>query len=1048
MKKLMFLVLTALSLLGLCACGKEETTTLMIYMVGSDLEAKAGAATKDLQEIAQSGVDLDRVNVLVFAGGTPNWHNEAASAQEHRILQLTPEGFRPLASTKLGSMGESGCLTKFLNFAWENMPADRFALILWNHGDGPVMGYGRDMLFDNDSLTLQEMAQALESSPFGPENKLSWVGFDACLMASAELCCTWGPYADYLVASQEVEPSFGWNYSALQNLGREKTPEFLENLTKTYLSACEEYYAQRGYGQRDITLSCADLSYAPALQEAINGLFAQARTDSRYHALAACRVETRALGRTTTGSEYDLIDLWDLSLQMGDLYPAETEQLQQVLDKMVVTNTTNAQNCCGMSLYYPFYNKSYYTESWKEIYTRLGLFPAYGEYLEIYEQQWLANDLMDTVASSQLPQQQAGTYTLQLTPEQNESLASVRYYILIRDGEKYYTKAFSSENVTNKDGLLTANFDGNIIYVRDNYGLYHIPVTKEHDTVGDCTRYSAYVTLTNFAFGTSYLPEDFEKVMEPYRFSLTLDNRAKTVTMDGIIPYDPAKEQDKPAGGKYQDARLEDWQVCLFANGEHRFLTRNEKGTVLGYEQWPADTVFSGMNMPVENGISFVYAPLAAGEYFLLFEVEDTQGNRYCSELLPIEIEGQLPQAPASEPWAVDFSQGDRVQLAQKDGVTVNLLTDKADPGYRIEVINQSQSPVRVTANNLRWGEDLHCDGFVSSVTAQPGETAYSNYSFNIGYAPALLEPAQETGTLGLELTAVDALTGTYLLYSQRVEISLSKETWMTPELSPYLAFDKPVCDALAYEQVLLENERMHVTLMGLGSDGETGALRGVVCVENRTDKALLAGIDGVVLNGIFAGTGTWDTQVPGKTRMYQSFEISKYQLETLGITSVGEAELLLREETFSPLFSGNSRSQLTWCQVKLGQKGTVSPFPEGETVLMDQEGIRVTVLNTETTDSKRTWTLSVINRSGRDISLDAVEPELLVPPVQAGIAVYPSFIGCRVGAGQCAVVTVDAYFGSEKTGEALPLRFRILDFMGEAIAFYSENVVLWDIYN
>ena len=142
------------------------TTTVMVYMIGSDLEAKAGSGTKDLAEMAASGVDLEHVNLVVYAGGSPHWHNEAASSEEHRVLTLGAEGFTAVAATDPASMGGSECLTNFLNYAYTNYPADQYALILWDHGDGPVIGYGRDMLFDNDSLTLSEMEQALAASPF------------------------------------------------------------------------------------------------------------------------------------------------------------------------------------------------------------------------------------------------------------------------------------------------------------------------------------------------------------------------------------------------------------------------------------------------------------------------------------------------------------------------------------------------------------------------------------------------------------------------------------------------------------------------------------------------------------------------------------------------------------------------------------------------------------------------------------------------------------------------------------------------------------------
>ena len=60
--------------------------TLMIYMIGSDLESKSSAASLDLQELAQSGVDLSGANVVVCAGGAQTWYTDAV--QPDRLTEL------------------------------------------------------------------------------------------------------------------------------------------------------------------------------------------------------------------------------------------------------------------------------------------------------------------------------------------------------------------------------------------------------------------------------------------------------------------------------------------------------------------------------------------------------------------------------------------------------------------------------------------------------------------------------------------------------------------------------------------------------------------------------------------------------------------------------------------------------------------------------------------------------------------------------------------------------------------------------------------------
>ena len=226
------------------ADGKK--VTVMVYMTGSDLESGSMAATKDLEEMAASGVDLASVQLIVYTGGSPKWHN-GLSTEVNTVLRLEEDGFHEVESFPRLSMGKAASLSRFLNYAYENYPAERFDLILWDHGNGPVMGYCLDRLYNNDTLTLAEMRTALEDSPFSEDNRLGILGFDACLMASAELICTLGGFADYMIASQEAEPNNGWNYAFLADCGKIPADELACRAVDDYLAFYESYYADKPF---------------------------------------------------------------------------------------------------------------------------------------------------------------------------------------------------------------------------------------------------------------------------------------------------------------------------------------------------------------------------------------------------------------------------------------------------------------------------------------------------------------------------------------------------------------------------------------------------------------------------------------------------------------------------------------------------------------------------------------------------------------------------------------------------------------------------------
>ena len=53
----------------------RDAVTLMVYMIGSDLESRNGMATADLNEMVYSGLNNNKVNVIVETGGCRRWRN-------------------------------------------------------------------------------------------------------------------------------------------------------------------------------------------------------------------------------------------------------------------------------------------------------------------------------------------------------------------------------------------------------------------------------------------------------------------------------------------------------------------------------------------------------------------------------------------------------------------------------------------------------------------------------------------------------------------------------------------------------------------------------------------------------------------------------------------------------------------------------------------------------------------------------------------------------------------------------------------------------------
>lgn len=1033
--------------------GKKKTT-LMVYMVGSDLEAKTAAGTNDLDEMKASGVDLTSTNVVVYTGGAPKWHNDLVTKEEHAVLNLTDDGFVSEKTAPAASMGEPDNLSSFINHAYSTYPAEEYALIMWDHGNGPIIGYGKDMLYDNDTLTLKEMQTAMAATPFNKDNKLKWVGFDACLMASAELACVWAEYADYLVASQEVEPSFGWNYGFLGNISTQSTTELLGGITKGYLESCEAYYKKKGYTDRDTTLACYDLSKTDALTTALANLFTKAKDNigTQYNALTAKRVSTRALGRASTGSEYDLIDLNDMAAQLLDLFPTEATALSSAIKDMVIANATNTTGCCGMSLYYPFYNKPYYEKDWGKAYTDLGLLPEYLAYLQAYAATWLKDDMLTDIAKSQLPSSAGeNTYKLSLTDEQADVYASARYYILEKEGNGLYNPLFASYNIKKQGNDLIASFDGDVIYAKDKFNRYFIPVSQERDTVGDITRYSVYAGVNNWVADTINTPKEYQPEYKNAKldFHLAINNKTKSIALSAITPRDTDTAVDELMGGKLEDMDLSEYSTYIFPQERHIYLDRFENGAVCPLSQWAASDYYSRYEVAIGDGVEFVFAPLVAGEYYLIYEIQDTQGNSYCSEMLPITEDGVLEQEITPDPVEKTWANGDSpLALGTFGGVDVSMevyTTAYNGDRYTLTCKNNNDFPVFVSTDNVFVNDTIYCEtagtGYFAYIKA--GETATYKYGMSFDAAESFIASLD---TLQFTLRIKHAEKRNTLVNDQPIYVTLPNAT---VDLNHYIkpsSYSAPVYGILANEQVLYTDDEIKVTLLGMGGEQSefegSNSIYGAIKIENfGTQKRVLA-LHSLSLDGISLPLSAATLTVyPGST-VYSTLRVGEDDISACGITSASSAKLLMRFMKFATLEGGGGFSTFKWCNVSLAQRGAKATFVKGGKVLYNENGIKLALVGRKDTyTGGYSWSLAVTNTSGTDCSIEVCDATI-------NGTLYPNTTCEDLGTnnqsicnGEKAVIELN-YFGDASKVTDLSCRIRLMDLAMETVIYTGDSYI------
>ena len=114
----------------------NDTVTLMVYMCGTDLESKSAMATRDLQEMLAASFG-DNLRVIILTGGCSNWRNNLVSSRYNQLWQVKKGKLQCLSENNgTGSMVSPSTLSNFIQYCAQNFPANRYGLIMWDHGSG------------------------------------------------------------------------------------------------------------------------------------------------------------------------------------------------------------------------------------------------------------------------------------------------------------------------------------------------------------------------------------------------------------------------------------------------------------------------------------------------------------------------------------------------------------------------------------------------------------------------------------------------------------------------------------------------------------------------------------------------------------------------------------------------------------------------------------------------------------------------------------------------------------------------------------------------
>lgn len=393
----------------------DADVTVLVFMNGSNLETDSGEATEDIAEMIAGGY-TENVNILIQTMGTKKWWNYNISSRRTQRYQVVQNDLK-LVDDSLGylSPAEAGSLSSFVEWGAKNYPASRYELIFWDHGAGPVYGFGYDELGDeDDTLTLDEMQSALSDAGV----YFDFIGMDCCLMSSLEVCCALRDYCDYTILSEDFESGLGWSYTnwvkklrrdptiSTEKLGQviiddmvtanERNTDYGDNAILTMvdegmMKVLFSSWVDFAYANEDALLG---KNYSTELSRARGGrdaLLAQQRgmfsdwlySDLDYYGSAAT---------------YDMSDYYvtDILATAQTIKSTESQALSAALAEAIVysRSTDGDANLSGLSVTLPYGDREFYNEL-KTVFSNCGLDSEYITWLGKFVDTGSAYDFAD-----------------------------------------------------------------------------------------------------------------------------------------------------------------------------------------------------------------------------------------------------------------------------------------------------------------------------------------------------------------------------------------------------------------------------------------------------------------------------------------------------------------------------------------------------------------------------------------------------------------------------------------------------------------------------
>jgi hypothetical protein len=298
--------------------------------------------------------------------------------QEHRdkvtrgvVLESGHEVVQVLSERDTDDANELG---DFLDWGISNYPADRYGLVLWDHG-GQWTGFGGDKnngqrTWGKPNMKTADIKEAVLQTLLKHDlKKLDFLSFDTCLMGGAEVLADVHELCDVYIACPELDYADGWDYSATLGylkafpdtsnieFGKKEVMFWGEHHNRK--QSDREYKFHVAYDMKLFNVYNDKLKAftAAILKESISGnnalILAKLRREAIHYWNSGTRIREGSVGVT------DYIDLGSFAEEIAKHFTGELKTaslgLVDAIKKMIIAKTAGSkrQEAVGLSIYYP-----------------------------------------------------------------------------------------------------------------------------------------------------------------------------------------------------------------------------------------------------------------------------------------------------------------------------------------------------------------------------------------------------------------------------------------------------------------------------------------------------------------------------------------------------------------------------------------------------------------------------------------------------------------------------------------------------------------------